>query len=64
MDELTEEEFSRLGPAEQELYINELLGNEQSAEDFLLSDSDDEEWLPNDQLQISGTEDTTGNFII
>lgn len=49
MDELTEEELSRLGPAEQELYINELLGKEQSAEDFLLSDSDDEEWLPNDQ---------------
>ncbi|KAL4154322.1 hypothetical protein QTP88_000201 [Uroleucon formosanum] len=74
MEELTEYEFSsvilfimlyifycrnRLSASEKEKYLNDLLGDENDPENIYLSDSDDDEYFPEDQCPISDTEETT-----
>lgn len=53
---------NRLSASEKEKYLNDLLGDENDPENIYLSDSDDDEYFPEDQCPISDTEETTGNI--
>jgi len=46
-----------LNPTEQEVYLKELLGIDKAEEDVHFHDTDDGEWLPDDQVQLSETEE-------
>ncbi|KAF5274533.1 hypothetical protein FQA39_LY07145 [Lamprigera yunnana] len=63
MEELSAQEFSRLNEQEKASYLQQLLGEESTEEDFV-SNSEDEDWFPlPDELpeEISDNEEIVEN---